>query len=151
MTNPNDYAILGQLVPKCRRKVYQDAVTLTDAGCWEWNGGTCRHGYAYRTVNRKNLSVYRETYRQLNGDIPGGADIDHKCRNRLCVNPHHLEAVTHAENIRRGAMAKMRGSTGAMARAMYLVGAGYRRIGRTLGVSHSTVRNYLTGATYAEG
>lgn len=37
----------------------------------------------------------------FHGPIPPGLEIDHICRVRLCVNPHHLQAVTHAENLRR--------------------------------------------------
>lgn len=31
-----------------------------------------------------------------------GLEFDHLCRNKLCVRPDHLEAVTHTENVRRG-------------------------------------------------
>ena len=35
------------------------------------------------------------------GPIPDGREIDHLCRNHRCVNPDHLEPVTHLENMRR--------------------------------------------------
>jgi hypothetical protein len=34
--------------------------------------------------------------------IPDSLELDHLCRNRLCVKPGHLEPVTHRENTRRG-------------------------------------------------
>lgn len=37
------------------------------------------------------------------GPIPRGLELDHLCQNPSCVNPAHLEPVTHAENVRRGA------------------------------------------------
>jgi len=34
--------------------------------------------------------------------VPQGLELDHLCRVSHCVRPEHLEAVTHAENVRRG-------------------------------------------------
>ena len=45
---------------------------------------------------------HRLAYELEIGPIPAGLEIDHLCRVRNCVNPAHLEPVTHAENIRRG-------------------------------------------------
>jgi hypothetical protein len=48
-----------------------------------------------------NELIHRKHYEQFKGPIPDGLEIDHTCRNTRCVNPEHLEAVTHAENLRR--------------------------------------------------
>lgn len=37
----------------------------------------------------------------INGPLPPGLELDHLCRNKSCVRPDHLEAVTHRENMRR--------------------------------------------------
>lgn len=45
--------------------------------------------------------AHRFFYEHFIGEIPEGLEIDHLCHNTICVNPAHLEAVTHSENLRR--------------------------------------------------
>lgn len=77
--------------------------------CWEWEGGTNLQGYGQVSApgvksaqsTGRIIPVHRLAYRLFKGPIPRGMEIDHLCRNRLCCNPSHLEAVTRTENIRR--------------------------------------------------
>lgn len=46
--------------------------------------------------------VHRQMYEQFRGLIPDGLELDHLCEVKSCVNPDHLEAVTHHENAIRG-------------------------------------------------
>ena len=50
----------------------------------------------------KHFLAHRMIYELLVGPIPDGLEIDHLCRNRGCVNPGHMEPVTHRENLMRG-------------------------------------------------
>lgn len=73
-------------------------ITEPNTGCWLWIGGVNAHGYG---VFRKGLA-HRWSYRRYRGEIPKGLELDHLCRTRCCINPDHLEAVTHKENCLRG-------------------------------------------------
>lgn len=53
-------------------------------------------------VNGKKRGVHRVVYELEYGPIPEGRELDHLCRNRACVNPKHLEIVSHRENCLRG-------------------------------------------------
>lgn len=53
------------------------------------------------TLDGQSVAVHRVMWVLLFGYIPGREQVDHTCRNRLCVNPMHLEKVTHKENQRR--------------------------------------------------
>lgn len=74
-------------------------------GCWQWNGGRSVNGYGactdYLAPPTRTTYAHRLAWRILRGEIPDGLQIDHLCRNKLCVNPEHLEPVTQAENLRR--------------------------------------------------
>lgn len=71
-------------------------------GCWEWIGAKTPLGYGRIKVSKNARNAHRIAYRLLIGEIPEGADIDHLCRNPACVNPQHLEAVSHRTNVLRG-------------------------------------------------
>ncbi len=85
-------------------------VEFADSGCWNWLASHDDNGYAwfYGKNNHKQwmFRAPRVVYSWFVGSIPAGLEIDHLCRNRGCVNPTHLEVVSHAENMRRSGQAK---------------------------------------------
>lgn len=71
-------------------------------GCWVWIGAMSSVGYGRFKVSGRLVSPHRWSYENFVGPIPENLVIDHLCRNRRCVNPQHLEAVSHRENVLRG-------------------------------------------------
>lgn len=69
--------------------------------CWLWTGCTVKAGYG-RFGFGGSLGT-RSAHQFLIGRPPAGLVTDHLCRVRNCVRPSHLEFVTTAENVRRGA------------------------------------------------
>lgn len=66
--------------------------------CWIWRRSISGSGYG----RYRRSQAHRAFYEMIIGEIPVGLVLDHLCRQRACVNPHHLEPVTELENIRRG-------------------------------------------------
>ena len=73
------------------------------ATCWIWKGHVLAKGKAYGQVHirGKSMMAHRYPWEQKHGPVPPRLQLDHLCRNRLCVNPNHLEAVSARENIMR--------------------------------------------------
>lgn len=71
-------------------------------GCWVWTASKTELGYGEFWWNGKLRKAYRQAWLVVRGEIPEGLVLDHLCRNPSCVNPSHLEAVTHRENCIRG-------------------------------------------------
>jgi hypothetical protein len=70
--------------------------------CWVWTASANNVGYGWFWDGQRNQLAHRWAYELLVGPIPDGLQLDHLCRNRRCVRPDHLEAVTRRENILRG-------------------------------------------------
>jgi hypothetical protein len=79
------------------------ALVIKGDGCWLGDGYVNDKGYGrFGTAKGKTVQAHRFAYEQTVGPIPEGAQLDHLCRNRRCVNPTHLEPVTNRTNILRG-------------------------------------------------
>lgn len=73
-----------------------------NTGCWIWVGGVGPGKYGAFQHNKKRTTAHRFSHILFKGPVTHGLVVDHLCRNTRCVNPDHLEEVTHAENVRRG-------------------------------------------------
>lgn len=116
-----------------------------DTGCWIWTGLRSTAGYG-RTG--PSTFAHREYYEKANGPIPDGLSLDHLCRTPACVNPDHLEPVTHAENLRRGNSTKL---TWAQVREIRASSDSCSLLADRFGVAKTTIRNVLNGKRWKEG
>lgn len=82
---------------------FWEKVEKRENGCWIWMGASQRDGRGCFWSGTKVMEAYRFSWLLMYGSLPpNGLELDHLCRVPACVNPEHLEAVTTAENIRRG-------------------------------------------------
>ena len=73
-------------------------VSKTHSGCWEWKR-RIRRGYAIQSIGNKSYFVHRLSLEAKMGAPLGSQAAHHMCANTKCVNPDHLQPVTHRENI----------------------------------------------------
>lgn len=93
----------------CDRYFWQNVEQADDSDCWEWTGEQTPGGYGRLSRQRvpggrtyARLVAHRYAYEDLIGEVDPALDLDHLCRNRLCVNPYHLDPVPPAVNCQRG-------------------------------------------------
>ncbi len=86
-----------------RTKPFAEQCQIDSDGHWHLrNRKPTKSGYVDVKINGRSYKAHRVIYEWIKGSIPEGLELDHLCRDRSCVNPWHLEPVTHLENIRRG-------------------------------------------------
>jgi hypothetical protein len=92
----------GTFAPLPLDKRFWSKVKKTN-NCWVWLGGTTNKANPYGKFSSVygQTSAHRMAYELTKGAISKGLEIDHLCKNTLCVNPDHLEAVTKQVNMLR--------------------------------------------------
>jgi hypothetical protein len=85
-----------------------------DGDCWLWTGhrdkrlGYGMYSWRLPKGNKPHAgksvqtTAHKYAYELIFGKIPNGLELDHLCRNRPCINPFHMELVTHQINVLRG-------------------------------------------------
>ena len=120
--------------------------------CWEWSAAKTSDGYGRFKKNggfgKKYCKAHRAAYELAIGDIPKGLEIDHICRNRACVNPKHLRAVTHKENTRAGLGTKLTKEDIPKIFRLRSQGHMQKEIARLFGVSRGAIGLILRGKTW---
>ena len=96
--------ILDRIEARCRIEDTGFVLDHKPSPCHLWTGpdsGTGRGGgYGRMSLDGQTVAVHLVVYTHYYGYIPGKKQIDHKCNQRLCCNPAHLQMVTHLKNQR---------------------------------------------------
>lgn len=130
--------------------------------CWEWTASRLQGGYGNinRGAGRGNALAHRAVFEGLNGAIPPGLVVRHRCDNPPCCNPAHLELGSQADNVAdmmsRGRQVAPRGMhhhaaklTDAKVRDIRAASGGLRALVGHFGVPKSTISHIRTGRTWA--
>lgn len=98
-------------MPTVAERFWDKVVPEPMSGCWLWIGARDANGYGQFYLNGRVIGAHRAVWFFHAGALPNSPAMDHKCRNHSCVNPGHLEPVTHRVNtVERGSQENPRSS-----------------------------------------
>lgn len=69
-----------------------------ESGCWNWVRYCCKSGYGQIKAFGRMWKAHRVAYQLYVGSLSEEQELDHKCRNRKCVNPKHLRPCVRENN-----------------------------------------------------
>ena len=126
---------------------------VEESGCWTWIRSEKGNGYGQKWQRGKPSTAHRAVYEEYRGKIPEGMVLHHRCGNKMCVNPGHLEPVSTAKNIRyachgEGTDAKQRQVDEIRRRAGK--GEPAAAVARSLGVRVRWAQRVVQGACWAD-
>lgn len=117
--------------------------------CWLWKGSiNPKTGYGKKQWFGETWLAHRWVWTMLFGSIPKNLTIDHLCRNRACVNPHHLETVPQEENIRRGNGTKLNADQVREIRSLDIKWGERDLVAKKYGVSPMTISDIRCGRSW---
>jgi hypothetical protein len=94
--------------PRHRRDIMErikEKVSVSDDGCWEWQGMRLPAGYGQIFANGRHTYAHRAVIEYMHGPLETHQHVHHKCGNRACCNPDHLTVIAageHAAHHHRG-------------------------------------------------
>jgi len=91
-----------QISEDTERRFWSKVGLPDENGCMHWLASKNPYGYGQIKVGPRPVGAHRVSFALRVGIVSEGLEIDHLCRNRACVAPGHLEAVTHKVNMLRG-------------------------------------------------
>jgi HNH endonuclease len=144
------YAYLAGHYPRTLKQRYVVEDRGYETPCWIWQMAMQDNGYGHFADRSTGYTgtAHRWFYEQEHGPTPPGAQHDHLCRVKACVNPTHLELVTCAENARRGDNAKLTYEDVAEIKRLRATGLFQREVAEQFGVSRGTVSDIDCGRTW---
>lgn len=118
--------------------MFERYYNVASNGCWNSAMALMPSGYSLIKINGRMVLLHVFMWEQENGIKPYKMTLDHKCRNRKCCNPNHLELVTNAVNVRRGRSTTMTQEIVDKIRNGEYKGT-QKEIAKTLGVSRHSI------------
>lgn len=150
---------MGRPKTNVARLLAENVMPIPECGCMIWMGSQV-HDYGQLSHNFRTVRAHKASYELANGPVPKGLQVLHKCDVRLCVNPEHLYAGTHNDNMRdrqsRDRQAKgerckktLRAESVLSIRERHRVdGVSYTQMAKEYGVSDTTIHAIINRRTW---
>jgi hypothetical protein len=138
-----------RFVPGHYRRIFPEYEYDEKTGCWNWLKSLDLGGYGKVDIAGRTRRAHRVYYEDVFGSIPEGLTLDHLCRNRKCVNPFHLEAVTTEVNNQRSNLATITDDDARAIREEYASSSiSQRCLGLKYGITQATVWRIVHGISW---